>query len=134
MAINPRNINPIDLLPRYAVGINLFSFSATNPITSNYTTKESIKNNVINYLLTMPGERIENPTYGGGIQKIIFEQIEDNSLEEIADLITSLLKSEFPNIVVNAVNFNTIPDENQIIIKIYYSTSSGGNDSLTLNI
>ncbi len=55
MAFNPQLINPIDLNPNLAVGVNL-PFSGPSVFTPNYLTSQAIKNNLINYFLTNPGE------------------------------------------------------------------------------
>jgi hypothetical protein len=47
-SINPQLINPIDLNPNLAVGVNL-PFSGPSVFTSNYLTSDAIKNNLINY-------------------------------------------------------------------------------------
>jgi hypothetical protein len=72
MAFNPQLINPIDLNPNLAVGVNL-PFSGPSVFTSNYLTSQAIKNNLINYFLTNPGEIPLNPTFGGGLRAFIFQ-------------------------------------------------------------
>ena len=51
MAFNAQQIYPIDFNKSAAVGVDL-PFSAPGVFKPNYTTKEAIKNNLINYLLT----------------------------------------------------------------------------------
>ena len=63
MAFGVRKIFPNDLRPRVAIGVNL-PFSTPGVFQPNYQTKDAIKNNLINYFLTNPGERIENPLFG----------------------------------------------------------------------
>ena len=40
----------------------------------NFQTKDAIKNNLINYFLTNPGERPGNPLFGAGLRNFIFTQ------------------------------------------------------------
>jgi hypothetical protein len=42
---------------------------------TTYTTKEAIKNNLINYFLTNKNEIYLNPTFGGNLRAFIFQQI-----------------------------------------------------------
>ena len=72
MAFNPQLINPIDLNPNLAVGVNL-PFSGPSVFTPNYLTSDAIKNNLINYFLTNPGERPLNPTFGGGLRSFLLQ-------------------------------------------------------------
>ena len=53
-------IDPRDLDKNKAVGISL-PFNAGGVFRSTYATKDQIKSNLINLLLTYKGERIENP-------------------------------------------------------------------------
>ena len=60
-------IKPIDLQPKKALGVRLPFASVGSPFTLNYTTKDQVKSNIINVLLTNPGERINEPLFGVGI-------------------------------------------------------------------
>ncbi len=74
MAFDAQQIYPIDFNKSAAVGIDI-PFNAPGVFRSNYTTANAIKNNLINYFLTNPGERPLNPTFGGGLRDFIFQQI-----------------------------------------------------------
>ena len=74
MAYNPININPLDLNPNAAIGVNI-PFQNPSVFTSNYTTPQSIKNNITNFLLTNPGELPLNPNFGGGLRELVFTQM-----------------------------------------------------------
>ena len=73
---------PNDTRPRVGIGVNI-PFNEGGVFTPNYTTADSIKNNLINYFLTNPGERPGNPTFGGGLRAFIFSSISDLSLIHI---------------------------------------------------
>ncbi len=60
MAFSPQQIYPIDFNDSAAVGVDL-PLNAPAVFRPNYTTKEAIKNNLINYYLTNQGERPLNP-------------------------------------------------------------------------
>ena len=77
MAFNPQQIYPIDFNSSVAVGVNL-PLNGSAVFISNYLTKDAIKNNLINFFLTNPGERPLNPSFGGGLRDFIFEQINTN--------------------------------------------------------
>ena len=80
MPFDAQHIYPIDFDKSAAVGINL-PFNSPGVFFSNYTTKEAIKNNLINYFLTNQGERPLNPSFGGGLRAFVFEQIATNNLD-----------------------------------------------------
>ncbi len=71
MAFDAQQIYPQDLDVNQAIGINL-PLNGNAVFTSNYQTRDAIKNNLINFFLTNPGERYLNPEFGGGLREFIF--------------------------------------------------------------
>ena len=61
-------VNPLDLQKNIAIGVSL-PFS--KPFTSTYTTKDQIKSNLVNLLLTEVGERVMNPNFGCDLKKFL---------------------------------------------------------------
>lgn len=132
MAFDAKQIFPNDLRPRVAIGVNL-PFSGAGVFVSNYQTKDAIKNNLINYFLTNPGERPSNPTFGAGLREYIFTQISNDNLDFIQEDIQQKLGDNFPNITVDSVEVLGQEDYNIINIIIKYSVANTGiNDELQL--
>ena len=123
MAFNPQQIYPIDLNASKAVGVNL-PFSGPAVFISNYLTKDAIKNNLINFFLTNPGERYLNPNFGGGLRAFIFEQITTDNLDFLREDINKKISNYFPNILVNELTVTGQPDTNQITVVLKYSVSN----------
>jgi phage baseplate assembly protein W len=132
MAFGAKQIFPNDLRPRTAIGVDL-PFNGAGVFVLNYTTKDAIKANLINYFLTNPGERPANPSFGAGLRAYIFTQIESNNLDFIKEDIQQKLGSNFPNIAVDSVEVLGQEDYNTINIIIKYSiVNTGINDELQL--
>jgi phage baseplate assembly protein W len=131
MAFNPQQIAPIDLNPNLAVGVNL-PFSGPSVFTSNYLTSDAIKNNLINYFLTNPGEIPLNPTFGGGLRSFIFQQISENSLDGLKENVSLKLETYFPNVIINSLDVLKKDDENSVVVQLKYSIANSNiNDNLT---
>lgn len=131
MAFNPQLINPIDLNPNLAVGVNL-PFSGPSVFTPNYLTSQAIKNNLINYFLTNPGEIPLNPTFGGGLRAFIFQQINENSLDGLKENVSLKLETYFPNVIINSLDVLKRDDENSVVVQLKYSIANSNiNDNLT---
>ena len=131
MAFNPQLINPIDLNPNLAVGVNL-PFSGPSVFTSNYLTSQAIKNNLINYFLTNPGEIPLNPTFGGGLRAFIFQQINENSIDGLKENVSLKLETYFPNVIINSLDVLKRDDENSVVVQLKYSIANSNiNDNLT---
>lgn len=134
MAINSRKINPIDLQPRRAVGFNL-PFSSKSVFTVNYETKDAIKYNLINFLLTGIGERPLNPQFGTNIRTKLFEQITSDTLLDIETSIETGIGLYFQKVEVLELRATPVPDENSIQIYFKYRIQDTPiQDELVVNI
>ncbi len=133
MAFGARQIYPNDLRPSVGIGVDL-PLNGSIAFTPNYQTKDAIKNNLINYLLTNPGERIENPQFGAGLRIYIFSQISNNNLEFIQEDLQEKIKANFPDISLDSVEVLQSVNSNTIQVNINYSIPNTGiNDTLELN-
>ena len=124
---------PIDLNARKAIGVSL-PFNGNAVFKSTFTTKDAIKNNLINFLLTNPGERVFNNDYGAGLRKYIFENISNNTISDIQNYIESIISKYFPNIQGEVI-INSSSDFNLIYITIIYSiVNTGINDNIQISL
>lgn len=124
-----KQINPIDFESRVAVGVAL-PFNQKGVFESTYTTKEQSKSNLINLLLTSPGEKLFNSSFGVGLRNLLFEQEIDR--EELIDRINSQVEIYLPYINVNNIQF--AQNEHTVNIQIVYSIlPSNEIDSILLN-
>ena len=133
MAFKAQQIFPIDFNKSAAVGVDI-PFSTPGVFKPNYTTKEAIRNNLINYLLTNPGERPLNPTFGGGLRAFIFEQITTNNLDFLKERISSNIKTYFSNVNINELEILRQEDNNVITISINYNIANTNiNDNIEID-
>ena len=123
MAFGAQQIFPQDLDVSQAIGINL-PLNGPSVFKSNYQTKDAVKNNLINFFLTNPGERYLNPGFGGGLRAFIFEQISNNSIEFLNEDIAEKLNEFFPNINVDNLEVLREDDNNTIIVSLTYSIAN----------
>jgi phage baseplate assembly protein W len=134
MAYGLKKISPLDLKPSTAIGVAL-PFSAEGVFSSVYTTKEQTKYNIINFLLTDPRERVFNPGFGAGLRSRLFEQIDQQSFEELKQSIQTQIEAQFPQIEIVELIIEGNPNYNSINIKFSYRLlRSNENDSVTLTI
>jgi phage baseplate assembly protein W len=133
MAYNVININPLDLQPSKGVGIKV-PFDGPTGLNITYTTKDAVKSNILNFFLTGKRERIMSPDFGAGIREQLFEQITNNTAENLEDIITFGLSDYFPQIQLTNLNVSALPDQN--LIQIYFSYSirnTNMQDEITIN-
>ena len=120
MAFGAKQIFPNDTKARVAIGVDI-PINGTAVFDSNYQTKDAIKNNLINYFLTNPGERLGNPTFGAGLRGELFEQITNDNLDFLEENIQEKLKTYFPQVKVDEVELTSNPDLNEISLSVKYS-------------
>jgi phage baseplate assembly protein W len=125
-------VDPRDLNRNVAVGISL-PFNGPRIFNSTYSTKDQVKHNLINVLLTNKGERILNPEFGSDLRKYLFEFITDKNMDGIKNLITNSVDAYIPEIVLKQIEVTPEADFNIVSIKIEYQMRlSGDRDSISI--
>jgi len=133
MAFGAKQIFPNDTRARVAIGVDL-PLNGEVAFRPNYQTKNAIKNNLINYFLTNPGERPANPLFGAGLRQYVFTQITEGNLDFLKEDIQEKLSSNFPSVVVESIEVTPDHDRNNILVTIkYFVVNTDINDTLELS-
>jgi len=124
-------IKPIDLQPKKALGVRLPFASVGSPFILNYTTKDQVKSNLINLLLTNPGERFNEPLFGVGIYDQMFKQeVNAETLKERIKRQTELFVPE-----VEVENLEISQNEHTVDINIIYRLlANNAMDAVTITL
>lgn len=134
MAYNLKNINVLDLKPSTGIGVAL-PFSNPAVFETVYTTKEQLRYNMINFLLTDRGERIFNVNFGANIRAQLFEQITDETLDALDTQIRTGIAQYFPNVTITSLGFVPEPDRNTLLIQFSYTiNNTGESDNLIISL
>ena len=112
-------VNPLDLQKNIAIGVAL-PFNAPGVFRSTFTTKDQIKSNLVNLLLTSTGERIMNPNFGTFLKRFLFEGITDSNLESLKDNLLNSISIYIPDITVTSIIITPNTDYNSIDLNIDY--------------
>ena len=126
------NKNPIDSQPRKAVGFG-FPINGNAVFVPTFTTKDQIKANLVNFLLTNKGERVFRPNYGADLRSQVFELLESDSLENLESTISEHIQNQFPTIEVKEIKFDPQPDNNTLFFSLTYTVVLLGFEE-TVNI
>ena len=124
-------IKPIDLQPKKALGLRLPFTKTGNPFSLNYTTKDQLKSNLLNLLLTNPGERFNEPLFGVGIYDQLFvQEVDAKILKERIQNQTSLFVPE-----VETINIEISQTEHNVEIKVIYRIlANNAMDAITITL
>ena len=127
MAFNPQQISPIDFNKSAAVGVDI-PFNGNAVFKSNFQTKDAIKNNLINFFLTNPGERVMVPDFGVGIRHMLFEQAGTRIGERIQERVFSQVREFMPHITIYNVDVSMgddiLSEAHSMLVRINYSIPS----------
>ena len=126
-----KRINPLDLNNNARIGV-AFPLNDSNMTSGTLTTKEQLKANFLNLLLTVPGERLNHPTYGIGLKSQLFE----NSIDEITlqENINGQLAFWIPEITVTNASLRQDIDQYRVSLTLTYSISlDEAEDSIQIN-
>lgn len=125
-------VNPLDLQKNIAIGVSL-PFNGPGVFNKTYTTKDQIKSNLVNLLLTDIGERVMNPTFGCNLKRFLFEGITDSNIESLIISLGNSISIFIPEITVTNIEVVPTPDSNLIDLTIdYYLNISQTPDQVTV--
>jgi phage baseplate assembly protein W len=107
----------------------------------NYTTKNQIKSNLKNLILTEPGERLSNPKFGTPLRQFIFEPYEEGDFEmRIENVITDAISTYLPYVTIESIIFennNDVKDKHLVNLELKYSINFSAiptTDTLTISL
>jgi phage baseplate assembly protein W len=85
-----------------------------------YTTRDVVRANLINWLLTNKGERVFRPNFGANLRELIFEGITEGSNSILEERITNTIAEEFPMVTVVKTQFIRLEDQYTINFILEY--------------
>ena len=121
----------LDLNPAYSYNNQLNKKEYQKDIQASYDI-EAIKNSINNALLTSPGEKILNPTYGIDLRRYLFEPIDDFTSEIIYGDIETNLPIMEPRLTISNLEIFPNEDDNQYDITLEIDVPSLKIYGLTL--
>lgn len=125
-------VDPLDLQKNTAIGVSL-PFNGPSVFNNTYSTKDQIKSNIINLLLTSKGERIMNPNFGVGLKEVLFEGMTDSLIPIIQDKITSAFSTYIPQASINNIDVKYSEDTYEVSVTVNYTLNiSGTSDQVTI--
>tara|TARA_R110002153_G_scaffold71564_1_gene187661 strand:+ start:24 stop:431 length:408 start_codon:yes stop_codon:yes gene_type:complete len=125
---------PINSNPRKAVGFG-FPLNGNAVFVPTYTTKDQVRANLVNFLLTNTGERVFNPNYGANLRAQIFEGLTNDNYATLEDIIIQAIGDRFPNVEIEEIKFNPVPDTNSLFFTLIYQVALlSGTDEINIQL
>ena len=133
--VRSTRVDPRDFQVNTAIGVGL-PFNAPGVFNSIYSTREQIKFNIVNLVLTSKGERIENPNFGTTLRSQLFGQMTEDILNNVREYIINSVGVYVPEVSIQNIELLIEPNEsfNTLLVKIaYVILISGETDNITVN-
>ena len=111
MAINPK-VNYFGYNPPFVGG--------PSGILSRQEDDKLIKNDLLQLLLTLPGERVMMPNFGTELRATVFDQLDDATIEMLKMNVSQVISQYEPRINVKSIIFKPDYDRHGLAIRIVY--------------
>jgi len=122
----------------YAIGITLPLQFGENTFEQAFLTKDQVKSNIKNLLLTKRGERIIQPEFGSGLQSLLFEPNVDDLEGRIEDTINESLEQWLPYVTAEEIDIEStdeLRDNNKLNVSIKFRIGDDINlETLTFTV
>ena len=134
MARIVNNVFPLPNSGNAALGFS-FPLSGRAVFNPTYTTKDVVKTNLINWLLTNQGERVFRPNFGANLRALLWEGINEGTTSALESTIRDNITSNFPTIEVIKVEFDNQNDRNTINFLLDYEVRNiGETDQVNIQL
>ena len=122
----------------YAIGITLPIRFGDNTFEQSYLSKEQVKSNIKNLLITKKGERILQPEFGSNLKSLLFEPNVDDLETKIEDTITNSLEQWLPYVAIEEIDIEASDekkDKNKLKVLIKFKIGDDINlENLTFTV
>ena len=129
-----RNIDVLDIKPSTGIGISV-PFDGSTGINTTFTTKDTVKSNLLNFILTGKRERVFNPSFGSGVRDLLFQPITDDIIDQVDNLIRGGVENYFPTVDIQDLEVTLKPDDLRIEIYLSYTIiNTNIEDEIQINL
>jgi phage baseplate assembly protein W len=99
-------------LPLYR-GFSTANYLVKNRKSFTLTNQELVKQDLLNHIYTIPGERVHLPNFGTRIPLLAFEPMDEKLVQIVRDDLKKAIDYD-PRIELVAMSVNAVPDNNLI--------------------
>lgn len=100
------------------------------------TFTQQVKSNLRNLLLTTRGERVMQPELGTDLRRILFEQITEDTMDNVRLTITEAVERWMPYLEIQEVSVSNDPVTNphrlDVVVNYRFRNNPNVTDSITI--
>lgn len=109
-------------------------FITQNNILPSMVDERLIKNDLIQLLLTSPGERVMRADFGTKIRKYVFEPLTPKDINALKQNIIEAIKKYEQRVTTTNIKINVSPEQNLIQIQLFCKLTIDPNRTLDLTL
>ena len=113
-------------------GYNPPFFGGSQNVLSRQEDDRLIKNDILQLLLTVPGDRVMRPDFGVNLRNFVFEQLTQIDLFSLQDEIREAITVQEPRVNVDSVELTRDDDNNRLSIRIIVTLRKDPKKQLTI--
>jgi phage baseplate assembly protein W len=80
-----------------------------------------VKNDLLQLLLTIPGERVMRPSFGVNLRNVVFEQLDDVTIELLREDISTAVANFLPTINLLGLNIRPDANNNAMVVSVAFN-------------
>lgn len=113
-------------------GFNPPFFGGPEKVMSRQEDEKLIQNDILQLLLTVPGERVMRPTFGVELRTAVFDMNDDITVDNLKASIMTAIANEEPRVNLLVLELTRVPNQNKI--NIYLSAQVKNDPTTVINI
>jgi phage baseplate assembly protein W len=113
-------------------GMNPPFFGGQQNVLSRQEDERLLKNDILQLLMTVPGERVMRPDFGVHLRSFVFDQMTDVDLAALQLEITEAINRQEQRVTVDSVDIVRDDDRNQISVRIIVTVKKDPKRQLTI--
>jgi phage baseplate assembly protein W len=115
-------------------GYNPPFFGGPQNVMSRQEDEKIIKNDLLQLLLTVPGERVYDLNFGVNLRSMVFDQMEEGTIETLRQEIYNKVTTYEPRVNLSMIDIRMNDPGNAMIVQVVGSLKNDPNTVLNLEI
>lgn len=98
------------------------------------TDERLIKNDLLQLLLTVPGERAFRPGFGSPVKPALFDPLDQFSVNQLRNGILETISANEPRVIVRDIRIDSKADDNLVKVSLFASLTITPNIQFQIDI
>ena len=107
--------------PHPPIGWPLLSLPDDNGQLDYPDLAESVRQTIRAILLTRPGEQLMRPDFGAGLNRIVFDTLDELTITALEFRVSQALRRDVGDeLVIDSVDFETRPESGELVLSLSF--------------